>query len=162
MIFPAFSMAKPPCSAATPSWLWGIIISFVRDFNWPSLMVGGATIVASGEKILACSPSMFRGCCLHVRNTHIISYKYIYYTYIHKHKSSQILRDTQTCEDNVTPQDIKICIHRPVNLQAGNSCIVPRVHKDLCGTHVFVMEFIQGGPILDLGKARYAGDGDCQ
>lgn len=39
--------------------------------------------------------------------------------------------------------------------EAGNSCIVPRVHKDLCGTHVFVMEFIQGGPILDLGKAEF-------
>ena len=44
------------------------------------------------------------------------------------------------------PERVHLC-------QAGNSCIVPRVHKDLCGTHVFVMEFIQGGPILDLGKA---------
>jgi len=39
--------------------------------------------------------------------------------------------------------------------EAGNCCIVPRVHNELCGTHVFVMEFIQGGPILDLGKAEF-------
>ena len=33
--------------------------------------------------------------------------------------------------------------------------MVPRVHGELCGTHVFVMEFIPGGPILDLGQQGF-------
>eukprot|EP00913_Durusdinium_trenchii_P022212 g20871.t1 len=39
--------------------------------------------------------------------------------------------------------------------EAGNCCIVPEVHHELCGAHVFVMEFIDAGPILDLGKAEF-------
>ncbi|CAE7383733.1 Adck1 [Symbiodinium sp. CCMP2592] len=39
--------------------------------------------------------------------------------------------------------------------EAGNWCVVPEVHLNLCGPHVFVMEFIDAGPILDLGDAKF-------
>ncbi|CAJ1387157.1 unnamed protein product [Effrenium voratum] len=44
---------------------------------------------------------------------------------------------------------------RRVLQEAGNCCLVPKVYKELCGTHVFVMEFIDGSPILDLGKQEF-------
>eukprot|EP00439_Symbiodinium_sp_Y106_P000483 s289_g1.t1 len=39
--------------------------------------------------------------------------------------------------------------------EAANWCVVPKVHPALCGPHVFVMEFIDAGPILDLGDAKF-------
>eukprot|EP00930_Biecheleria_cincta_P032493 TRINITY_DN22555_c0_g1_i1.p1 TRINITY_DN22555_c0_g1~~TRINITY_DN22555_c0_g1_i1.p1 ORF type:complete len:1072 (+),score=218.92 TRINITY_DN22555_c0_g1_i1:23-3217(+) len=38
---------------------------------------------------------------------------------------------------------------------AGNACIVPTVHSKYFGKHVFVMEFIDAGPFLDLADAEF-------
>ena len=46
-------------------------------------------------------------------------------------------------------------VRMAIRAQAGNCCVVPRVHSELCGPHVFVMEFIPGGPILDLGQPSF-------
>eukprot|EP00931_Biecheleriopsis_adriatica_P101627 TRINITY_DN76726_c0_g1_i1.p1 TRINITY_DN76726_c0_g1~~TRINITY_DN76726_c0_g1_i1.p1 ORF type:complete len:1098 (-),score=252.89 TRINITY_DN76726_c0_g1_i1:40-2934(-) len=39
--------------------------------------------------------------------------------------------------------------------KAGSHCIVPKVHDELFGPHAFVMEFIEAGPILDMGDPEF-------
>lgn len=39
--------------------------------------------------------------------------------------------------------------------RAGSPCVVPRVHADLFGPHIFVMDFVDATPIVNLADPEY-------